>query len=121
MPRRGDNFEKGYSPEFADIVHLDWGPAGGPEMASPHYGLVISATAFNVATGLVVVIPITSKGDKLSNFQLPVSVGSVKGVVLTSSVRALDYTRRDIQFQARAPTSLAFDANKRVTLFLPTA
>ena len=90
-------------------------------MIDPHYGLVVSLTAFNVATGYVVVIPITSKRDKLSSFELAVKVGRVDGVALPSGLRSLDYTARDIRFEARAPATLGIAANKMIVLFLPTA
>ena len=49
MPNPGDNFARnGYVPQIGHIVHLDWAPAVGHEMTGPHYGLVVSADAFNM-------------------------------------------------------------------------
>ena len=118
-PRAGASFKQGYVPELADVVHLDWAPALGHEMTGPHYGLVLSATVFNHATGMVVVAPITSKRGKVSSFELEVRVGRVNGVALISDLRSLDYTTRDIQFEGQAPATLAAEANRRIAMFLP--
>jgi mRNA interferase MazF len=120
-PRRRDNFAKGYTPRFGDVVHLNWDPVVGHEMAGPHYGLVISATDFNVGTGLVVLIPITSKAGKLSNFELDISVGSVRGVAIISGLRSVDYTTRDIQFEVSGADAVAKTANVRIALLMPIA
>ena len=65
MAKKGDTFgSANYVPEFADVVHVDWSPSIGHEMANPHYGLVVSATLFNTAVGMVVVVPIRRKAEK---------------------------------------------------------
>ena len=78
MPRRGDNFQNAnYVPDFGDVVHLNWTPAVGHEMQGPHYGLVLSSSNSNHATGMIVVIPITSKGGKVSGAEVPIQSGRV--------------------------------------------
>jgi mRNA-degrading endonuclease toxin of MazEF toxin-antitoxin module len=57
-------------------------------MRGPHYALVLSADLHNVATGLAVACPITSKVGKLSDFELPVRAGRVNGAAILS-----DYAR----------------------------
>lgn len=120
MPQRGDSFRRGgYVPALGDIVHLEWSPAAGHEMLGPHYGLVLSASLFNQATGLVVVAPVTSKGGKLSGFELPLHVGRVNGVAVLSGLRSLDYQARDVQHEAVAGTALIAEANRRVRMVFP--
>jgi mRNA interferase ChpB len=48
--------------DAGDIVHLDFTPSAGHEMRGPHYALVISRRAFNQASGIVWVCPI-SQGE----------------------------------------------------------
>lgn len=120
MPKRGDSFgTASYVPAFGDIVHLDWSPTIGREMKDPHYGLVISATAFNQATGIAAIVPITSKGGKISSFELPVRSGRVDGVAVISDIRCLDYMTRKIEFENHGAEATAIAANKRIHLFLP--
>lgn len=121
MPKRGDNFlNNGYVPSLGDVAHLNWSPRAGHEMAGPHYGLVLSADLFNQATGLVVIAPVTSKGGKLSGFELPIKAGRVSGVVVLSGLRALDYQARDVQHECKAEAALVFEANRRVKMIFPS-
>jgi len=119
MARRGDDFAGGYTPSQGDIMHLDWAPSLGREMRGPHYALVLSATAYNVATGLVVASPITSKVGKLSGFEFPVRAGRVNGVAILSEVRSLDYQTRRIQFEARIDPADLAEATRRVRMIFP--
>lgn len=48
--------------DAGDIVHLDFTPSAGHEMRGPHCALVISRRAFNQASGIVWVCPI-SQGE----------------------------------------------------------
>jgi mRNA interferase MazF len=120
VPKRGDTFHSAnYVPAFADIVHLDWSPSVGHEMANPHYGLVISDPLFNMAVGMVAVVPITSKAGKLSSFELPILSRQVNGVAVLSDFRCLDYTVRRVAFENHGPRTIAIAANKRIQLALP--
>ena len=122
MAKKGDTFgSANYVPEFADVVHVDWSPSIGHEMANPHYGLVISATLFNTAVGMVVVVPITPKGGKVSSFELPIQSRQVNGVAVLSDLRSLDYTVRKVAFENRGPKAVAIEANKRISLILPVS
>ena len=48
--------------DTGDIVHLDFTPSAGHEMRGPHHALVISRRAFNQASGIAWVCPI-SQGE----------------------------------------------------------
>ena len=45
--------------DAGDIVHVDFTPSAGHEMRGPHYALVISRRAFNQASDIVWVCPIS--------------------------------------------------------------
>jgi mRNA interferase MazF len=119
MPKRGDDFQQGgYVPARGDVVHLNWAPAVGHEMLGPHYGLVLSADAYNVGVGLAMVSPITSKAGKLSGFELPLRAGRVNGVVILSQLRTLDYQTRSLQYEDRAPQEVVTEALRRIRIVL---
>lgn len=118
-PSRGQNFAAGYVPRLGDVVHLDWSPVIGHEMEGPHYGLVLTPYEFNFATGLMVAAPITSKLGKLSHFELEINAGKVRGAAILSGIRSLDYTVRNVQFEAAAPIDLVTEANRRVRMIFP--
>jgi mRNA interferase MazF len=119
VPRRGVDFAHGYTPCLGDVVHLNWAPSEGREMRGPHYVLVLSADSYNVATGLVVVCPITSKIGKLSNFELPVRTGRVNGAAILSDVRSLDYQARIIQYEHKVSFSEIAETNRPVRMIFP--
>ena len=50
-----------YDPDRGDIVLIDLSPQAGTEMRGEHRAIVLSERDFSVATGWVVVCPITTK------------------------------------------------------------
>lgn len=100
-------------------MHLDWSPTVGRDMAGRHYGLTVSADLFNHGTGTVMVVPITSKGGKLSGFELPVRAGRANGVAVLSGLRSLDYQTRDVQFESKTDNATILEANRRIRMVFP--
>ena len=74
---------------------------------------------FNHGTGMVVIVPITSKAGKVSSFELALKAGRVDGVAILSGVRSLDFQSRDIQFEGAAPASIVTEANRRIRMIFP--
>ena len=120
MPKRGDDFAgRSYVPELGHIVHMNWDPALGHEMKGPHYALVVSATAFNLGTGMAVLCPITSKVGKVSAFELEISTGRAKGVAILSALRTIDYQARSVQYENHVRPEAASEANRRIRMIFP--
>jgi mRNA-degrading endonuclease toxin of MazEF toxin-antitoxin module len=88
-------------------------------MRGPHYALVLSADLYNVATGLAVLCPITSKVGKLSDFEFPVRSGRVNGAAILSELRSLDYQARSIQYEGKVSPVAIAEANRRVRMIFP--
>jgi len=84
------------------LVSLD--PTEGREQRGSRPVVVVSATAFNVATQLPVVCPITNGGDfaRRIGFAVPISGIKTSGVVRCDQPRVLDLATR----QARKVDSL---------------
>jgi mRNA interferase MazF len=120
VPRRGDDFAgAGYVPALGDVVHLNWSPSVGHEMKDRHYGLVVSATAYNHGTGLVVTCPITSKVGKLSAFEFEIRAGRISGVAILSALRAIDYQSRRVQHEGKVDAAVVTEANRRIRMIFP--
>jgi mRNA-degrading endonuclease toxin of MazEF toxin-antitoxin module len=83
------------------------------------YALVVSADLYNVATGLAVLCPITSKVGKLSDFEFPVLPGRVNGAAILSELRSLDYQTRSVQYKTTVPPAAIAEANRRVRMIFP--
>jgi mRNA interferase MazF len=92
-----------YIPDRGDIVHLDFSPSAGREMAGPHYAVTVSPRDFARATGKAVVCPITSTirnwpfEVRLPAGFLPRKRGETKdtdSAILCDQFRTLDYAVR---------------------------
>lgn len=94
-----------YVPEAGDIVWLDFDPQAGREQARRRPALVLTDEAYNRASGLFVVCPLTSR-RKPYPFALPVPVDDVEGAVLVDHLKSLDWDARRAQFHSRAEPAL---------------
>ena len=96
---------KRYVPDAGDIAWLDFTPQAGREQAGRRPALVLTDQAYNRASGLAVVCPLTSK-RKLYPFALPCDVGNVEGSVLVDHLRSIDWETRNVAFHSKADTAL---------------
>ena len=95
-----------HQPDAGDLVWMDFSPHAGTEQGGRRPALVLSARAFNVATGLAIVCPITSK-VKGGSFEVPLPrETNLQGVALCDHVRSTDWIARNIEFHGKAPSHL---------------
>lgn len=94
-----------YVPEAGDIAWLDFDPQAGREQAKRRPALVLTDQAYNRASGLAVVCPLTSK-RKPYPFALPVTVDKVEGSVLVDHLKSMDWKVRDAEFHSKAGPAL---------------
>jgi mRNA interferase MazF len=92
-----------YVPDASDLVWLSLDPQVGREQAGRRPFLVLSPRIYNAKSSLVVGCPISSR-IKGYGFEVPVSAGRVKGVVLADHVKSLDWRERNATFIERAST-----------------
>jgi mRNA interferase MazF len=101
-----------YIPDRGDLIHMNFSPSAGHELADRHYALVISASAYNRKSRMAVVCGITSTvRDWPFEVELPVGLlppkrGQVEGVILADSVRQIDVREREVEYVARVPQEL---------------
>lgn len=106
-----------YTPDRGDVVWLDFTPHAGHEMAGRHPAVVLTPSAYSVATGLALVVPLTTKG-KGGTFEVPV-VGArkAKGVALANELRTIDYEARHAERFDTCPPAV-LDRILRIALAL---
>ena len=99
-----------YLPKRGDLVHMNFSPSAGHEMADRHYALVLSPSSYNRKTRMAVVCPVTSRVRgwpfevALPAGLLPPKQGAaVASVVVADAVRQVDYREREVEFVAAAP------------------
>src|SRR5690348_9403628 len=103
-----------YVPKRGDLVHMNFSPSSGHEIADRHYALVLSAHGYNRKSRMAIVCPITSH-PRGWPYEVPVpagllpekkGVGTVQSVVLSDGVKQVDYREREMEFIAAGPKEL---------------
>ena len=91
-----------------DIYMVSLDPTEGREQRGSRPVLVVSATAFNMATQLPVVCPITNGGDFARRIGFAVTLNGIKttGVVRCDQPRVLDLTTRHARKVDTLPVDL---------------
>ncbi len=108
---------KPYVPDAGDIVWLDFDPQAGREQGRRRPALVLTDSAYNRASGLFVVCPLTSK-RKPYPFALPVVVDKVEGSILVDHLKSMDWNVRAVKFHSKAGPALLGRVRAYIAVFL---
>jgi mRNA interferase MazF len=106
-----------YVPDIGDIVWLNFDPQAGREQGRRRPALVLTDLAYNRASGLAVVCPLTSQ-RKPYPFALPVVVDKVEGAVLVDHLKSIDWGVRDVKFHSKADPALLNRVRGYIGVFL---
>lgn len=109
-------------PARGDILALDLDPTRGHEIRGTRPVLVLSADAFNKASGLLLVAPITQGGaaSRQNGFgvNLMGSGTSTQGIVLCDQTRTVDARARTFKRIEKAPSAVVNEALDAVRAIL---
>jgi len=94
-----------YVPDAGDIVWLNFDPQAGREQGKRRPALVLTDLAYNRASGLAVVCPLTSRRKPYA-FALPVVVDDIEGAVLVDHIKSVDLAARNVKFHSRSDPAL---------------
>ena len=101
-------------PQRGDILELDLDPTQGREVRGSRPVLVLSADAFNKASGLLLVAPITQGGASSRETGFSVTLRGAgtrtQGIVLCDQTRTLDARASTFTRVEKAPTQLVEEA-----------
>lgn len=103
-----------------EIYMVDLEPTKGREQRGHRPVLVVSPDAFNNATGLPVIVPITNGGDfaRRIQFAVPLSGTKTTGVVRCDQPRVLDLKERNGRKIETVPAAILDEVlAKAATLF----
>jgi mRNA interferase MazF len=88
-----------YVPEAGDIVWLQFDPQAGHAQAGRRAVLVLSPSAYNGKTGLMLCCPLTTQ---VKGYPFEVGIaGAQKGAVLADQVKRLDWVARKASRKGR--------------------
>src|SRR2546421_1747533 len=105
---------RAYFPERGDLVHLNFSPSAGHELADRHYAIVLSPGSYNRKTGMAVICGITSR-IRGGPFEVAVppdllpekrGTGRIASIILADAVRQIDYRERETEYVGKAPRAL---------------
>jgi mRNA interferase MazF len=103
-----------FVPARGDIVRMSFSPHTGYEQAGWRPALVVSPDAYNRASSLALLCPITSRA-KGYPFEVALPQGSaVSGVVLVDQIRSLDWRARKARLVERAPAAVVDEVLARL-------
>ena len=103
-----------FVPERGDVVKMSFDPQSGHEQAGWRPALVISPSAYNRASSLALLCPITSR-QKGYPFEVPLPNDfAITGAILTDQIRSLDWRARKARFVARAPATVVREVLARL-------
>ncbi len=104
-----------YVPEAGDIVWLFFDPQAGHEQAGHRPALVLSPSAYNSKTGLLLCCPMTTQ---IKGYPFEVLIASGKpGAALADQIKSLDWIARKAVRKGKAtPVELAEARAKIVAL-----
>jgi mRNA interferase MazF len=83
---------RSYVPDAGDIVWLSFNPQAGHEQAGHRPAVVLSPSAYNAKTSLMICCPMTSQ---IKNYPFEVRIaGASPSAVLADQVKSLDWRKR---------------------------
>ena len=110
-----------YFPDRGDLVHLNFSPSAGHEMADRHFAIVLSTASFSRITGFALVCPATSTPRSwpfhvlVPRGILPLKQGvSVESKIIPRQVKSVDCREREMEFVCKAPEDVLDDVLARV-------
>ncbi len=89
-----------WAPEAGDLIWISFDPQSGHEQAGHRPALVLSPTAYNRMTGLLLCVPLATK-PKGYRFEVPIA-GKSGGVALADQVKSFDWRARHATKKGRA-------------------
>lgn len=106
-----------YVPDRGDVIWLNFTPQAGREQAGHRPALVISPKEYNRKTGLAVMCPMTTQ-VKGYPFEVVITSGTVRGVILSDHLKNLDWRERKATFKGKAPATVLKEVMDKVSALL---
>lgn len=106
-----------YLPEQGDLAWINFDPQAGREQTKNRPGLVITASDFNAATGLLVVCPVT-RTERPWLTRVPLVGTATYGFIMIEQMKSVDWGVRGAAFIERVSPELLDDVKSRITTML---
>ena len=108
---------KPYIPEQGDIVWVNFNPIRGHEQKGKRPAFVVSHKEYNTKTGLALLCPVASQ-EKGYPFEVSVSSGKIKGVILADQIRSVDWKERKVLFIAKSGSDTLAEMKAKIAVLI---
>ncbi|QWD61832.1 endoribonuclease MazF [Polynucleobacter sp. MWH-UH25E] len=106
-----------YIPGPGDIVWLEFDPQAGREQAGHRPAVVLSPSAYNKKTCLMVCCPLSTQ-IKGYPFEVLVDIEGVQSVILSDQVKSLDWAIRKAKYKSRVGSEILLEVRAKVKSLL---
>jgi mRNA interferase MazF len=107
-----------YQPDRGHFIYLDFTPHAGTEQGGRRPALVLSPKKFNIATSLLVAVPVTNQ-VKGSPWEVPLPRGvKVTGAVLANQFRTIDWIARNAAYHSDSTEDIMCEVLGRIEAIL---
>ena len=106
-----------YTPDRGDIIWLTFDKTKGHEQRGRRPALVLSTSAYQKASGLAVVCPITSV-VKPYPFRVEFQGEQIQGVIIADQVQSVAWEERRARYIESAPLPVLFEVVKKVVTLI---
>jgi len=108
-----------YVPDAGDIVWLHFDPQTGHEQAGHRPAVVVSGSAYNGKTGLMLCCPMTTH---IKGYPFEVTIaGARSGAALADQIKSLDWVARKARSKGKVSTAELHEIRAKVTALLASA
>jgi mRNA interferase MazF len=108
-----------YVPEAGDVVWLYFDPQAGHEQAGHRPALVVSPSAYNGKTGLMLCCPMTTQ-VKGYPFEVLIA-GERPGAALADQVKSLDWLARKARYKGKVAAAELNDVRAKILALVGAA
>jgi mRNA interferase MazF len=106
-----------YVPAAGDLAWINFDPEAGREQAKNRPALVITASDFNAATGLLMACPVT-RTERPWRTRIPLTGTTSAGFVMIEHLKSFDWQARGAAFIERVPPVLFAEVTSRIATML---
>lgn len=106
-----------YTPERGDVIWADFGETNGHEQSGRRPAIVLSTSAYQQASGLAVVCPITSV-IKAYPFRVDFHGQKVQGVIIADQVQSIAWKERKAKCIESASRATLLEVIKKIIILI---
>jgi mRNA interferase MazF len=106
-----------YLPDQGDLVWINFDLQAAREQVTNRPALILTASDFNAATGMLVACPIT-RTERSWRTRVALVGTTTSGFIMIEQLKSLDWLVRGAAFIERVPQSLFDDVKSRVATML---